>query len=176
MIVLLYTACLPNIRFVCKMMITLSVFVAGLLQRHQHARRLSQPGAGGVRLSVAVAALHHRLDVVVETRLQQALGGVLHADVRASHHLLGRQTAPGGRYQRRHRFARVRRRTAIVRQHHYPGRRLPLLLLLLLLWLPVDNVVVAGQRERALGTPLARRTHQRYGDQRLQLARRRPWM
>lgn len=92
-------ACLPNIRFVRKM-ITLSAFAAGLLQGHEHVRgRLGVQLPGGavcVRLSVAVAAFHHRFDLV-QTGLQ-TFGGVLHPDICAFHHLLGRQATPGGRY------------------------------------------------------------------------------
>jgi len=70
-------------------MITLSGLAAGLLQRYQHVRGLGvlQPGTGGVGLPITVAALHHGLDLV-QARFQ-ALGGVLHPDVRSPHHLLG---------------------------------------------------------------------------------------
>lgn len=152
-------------------MITLSVFAAGLLQRHQHVRRLGHdPGAGGVRLPVAVAAFHDRLDLV-QARLQ-ALGGVLHPDVRAFHHLFGRQAAPGGRYHRRHGLAGVRVSSTVVRQHHARRRLLR----------STQHAAVGRrrrrrrrhrQRERGLGAPLARRTGQRYGHQRFQLGRRR---
>jgi len=103
-------------------MITLSGLAAGLLQRHQHVRGLGeQPGTGGVGLPVTVAALHHGLDLV-QARFQ-AFGGVLHPDVRATHHFLGRQTTPGRRYQRRHGLAGgVCRIPTAVRQHDHPGR------------------------------------------------------
>jgi len=103
-------------------MITLSGLAAGLLQRHQHVRGLDeQPGTGGVGLPVTIAALHDGFDLV-QARFQ-ALGGVLHPDVRAPHHLFGRQTPPGRRYQLRHGLAGgVGRTPAAVRQHDHPGR------------------------------------------------------
>lgn len=147
--------CLPNIIRFPRKMFTLSVFAAGLLQRQQHVRRLGDddPRATGVRLPVAVAAFHHRFDLVIEAGFQ-TLGRVLHPDVRPFHHLFRRQAPPGGRYERRHDgLAGVRRTTAAVRQHHHPGRLLP-------------AARVTGGPD---GTPLARRTRQRYGNQRFQL-------
>jgi len=143
-------------------MITLSGLAAGLLQRHQHARGFGvQPGTGVVGLPVTVATLHHGLDLV-QARFQ-ALGGVLHPDVRAPHHLLGRQTPPGGRYQWRHGLAvGIGRTPAAIRQHDHPGRDGPM------------SAERRGHRQgkasrRLARAPLARRTRQGYGHQRFQL-------
>lgn len=129
----------------------------GLVQRHQHVRRLGDPRAVGVRLPVAVAALHHRL-YLVETRLQ-TLGGILHPDVRPFHHLLGRQAPPGRRYQRRDGLGRGV--PAVIGQHD-PWR---------LLTVDDGYHVVGHCGERGFGrASLARRTRQRNGHQRLELA------